>query len=208
MDMTTDFPGSNEYVMAFPTSLLHDIGYFEGLSLEYEIYLQIILKQKNYIFLQRGKAERDLNYKQLIPYVILMHDDNIFSYRRAGLISERRLKGKYSIGIGGHINLIDTVSFDMTYEEGLRREVNEEVKIDGTYKEKVVALINDDTNEVGKVHFGIIHLFSLDGEIVEPKEKFMHAPKFSTIDQLRRKINYFERWSQICISDFDRLARN
>ncbi len=37
-------------------------------------------------------------------------------------------------------------------------EVEEEVEVDSAYTEKIVALINDDSTDVGAVHLGIVHV--------------------------------------------------
>jgi len=194
-----------EYIMVFPTELLSGIGYFQGLSLETNKYLNVILNEKNYKFIRRKDAEVDPHYKQLIPYVILRYGETIFAYRRGKLLAEERLLGNYSIGIGGHISVHDTNWFGTTYEEGVRREVNEEIKIDSKYKEEIVALINDDSNEVGKVHFGVIHIFTLDSPAIRAKEKSINEAKFLNLLKLKKDIQKFENWSKICIQEFGKL---
>ena len=54
---------------------------------------------------------------------------------------------KGSIGIGGHMNEQDEGLFaldEAAYLEGVRREVCEELKIGTTFRNRVVALLNDD----------------------------------------------------------------
>jgi len=199
------FEDIEEYIMVFPTTLLKGIGYFQGLSFETKKYLEVILNQKNYKFIRRKDAEVDFNYKQLIPYAILRYKEGIFAYRRGKLLTEKRLLGNYSIGIGGHISVHDRNLFGITYEEGLYREIGEEIKIDSKYEEKIVALINDDTDEVGRVHFGVVHIFSLDRPSIEGKEKSINEAKFVSIVQLKKDIHKFENWSKICIKEIEKL---
>ena len=135
-----------EYVMAFPTALLTEVGYFQGLSVETTKYIEAILERKNYNFIRRKDAEIDYQYKQVIPYVILECDNNIFTYRRGKLLTEERLLGNYSVGVGGHISVTDPNLFGMAYQEGLQREINEEVNISCKYNETTVALINSDAS--------------------------------------------------------------
>ncbi|MDI6603455.1 MAG: phosphoesterase [Patescibacteria group bacterium] len=194
-----------EHVMVFPTSLLMEAGYFQGLSFETKKYTQIILEQKNYKFMRRRDAEVDPNYKQLIPYVILKHRDSIFTYRRGKLLTEERLLGNYSIGIGGHISINDPNLFGIGYEEGVHREIKEEIGIKSKCEMKVVALMNDDANEVGKVHFGIIHIAILDSPSVMAKEKSINEAKFLSILELKKNIYKFENWSKICINEIEKL---
>lgn len=65
---------------------------------------------------------------------------------------EARLHDKGSIGIGGHINPVDRQSGHddvSTYLAGVEREIREELVIDGGCTQRVLGVINDDSNEVG-----------------------------------------------------------
>jgi len=192
-----------EYVLVFSASLLKELGYFQGLCFGFGKYIDII--QSNCKFMKRENVETNYNYKQLIPYVILDHNDKIFSYRRGALLSEERLLSNYSIGVGGHISVDDPNLFTTLYEEGMNREIREEIYIDTEYVDNIVALLNDDSNEVGKVHFGIIHIFRLNKPEVRKKEKSINEPKFITIKELKKKINKYENWSKICINSIEKL---
>lgn len=70
---------------------------------------------------------------------------------------------------------------------------------------RIVALINDDTDEVGKVHFGVIHVFKLDRPSIRSKEKSINEAKFLSIPELKKKIDKYENWSKICINEIERL---
>ncbi len=196
-----------EHVLVFPSELLKTLGYFQGLSFDVEKYLRVILDPANTHYMQRKDAETDPSFKQIIPYVVLHHGDRVFSYRRGKLQAEKRLLGNYSIGVGGHISVHDPALFGSTYQEGLKREVNEEIQIGSPYTERVAALLNDDSNDVGKVHFGIVHTFSLETPAVEPKEKSINEPAFVGKDELRAKVEAYENWSRICIENLDRLLK-
>jgi predicted NUDIX family phosphoesterase len=196
---------AEEYIMVFPRSLLMETGYFQGLSFDVKKFIGEILDQKNYKFMIRKSIESDTNYKQLIPYVILKHKDTIFSYRRGKMLSEERLMDNYSIGIGGHISVSDHNLFTTTYEEGLNREVMEEVTINCNYENKMVAIINDDTNDVGKVHFGVIHIFTLEKAMVVKREGSIADTKFMSVPELKNNIQKFENWSKICINEIEKI---
>ena len=193
----------DEYVMVFPTSLLEGIGTFQGINYNAKKYLDII--NKNYTFKLRSKVEKDNTFKQLIPYTILVYQNTVFSYRRGKLLSEDRLLGKYSIGIGGHISVQDQNLFKTTYYEGMEREVNEEIYLKSNYIEKLVAVLNDDSNDVGKVHFGLVHKFILESPNVRKKEKSINEPTFLTIENLKQNYNKYENWSQICIDEIHKF---
>ena len=158
----------SQNVLTFESKVLRDLGDFQGYTLETDRYLSSFLEPMNNRFISRPAAEKDPTHKQLIPYVVLRHGDFIFSYVRGKKSSELRLVAMRSIGVGGHIEPSDQSLFSSNremYLEAARREVNEEVKLDTMYREQIVALINDDSTVVGKVHLGIMHIWDLE----EPK---------------------------------------
>ncbi|MGD0590485.1 MAG: NUDIX domain-containing protein [Bacteroidota bacterium] len=194
-----------EHVLVFPTQLLEQIGAFQGLSFELDKYLDIILNPKNHTFLKRKDAESNPAYKQLIPYALLHCGGDVFVYRRGKLLAEKRLLGNFSLGVGGHISVTDPGLFGTTYEDGLKREINEEVNIESRYTQRIVALLNDDSNDVGKVHFGIVHVLALEKPLVKPREKSINETRFLSMSELQKDIDKFENWSKICIQHIHRL---
>jgi predicted NUDIX family phosphoesterase len=194
-----------EHVLVFPASVLRQVGSFQGLSFELEKFADIILNPKNHIYIKRKEAEINPTYKQLIPYAILHCDDKIFVYRRGRLLAEKRLLDYYSIGVGGHISISDPSLFGTTYEDGLKREINEEVYLESGYTQRIAAMLNDDSNEVGKVHFGIVHVLELEKAAVKPREKSINETKFLNVNELRKDVDRFENWSKICIQQIQRL---
>ena len=195
-----------EHVMVIPTKVLWKAGSFQGINFDTQKFIEMIKDSKVTRFKRRKDVEKDQNYKQIIPYVILRHEESLFSYRRGKLLNEKRLLGNYSIGIGGHISLYDENLFSETYEQGMEREINEEIKIDTKYHKTLVAILNDDTNEVGRVHFGIVYVFRLDRPAVIPKEKSINEAKFLRISDLKTSIVNYANWSQICIRNIDAIS--
>jgi predicted NUDIX family phosphoesterase len=114
---------------------------------------------------------------------------------------EQRLHAKRSIGVGGHIcSDDDSNGKDIhPYEEGMRRELEEEVFIGTPYRVRLVGLINDDLTEVGKVHLGLVHLFDVDSPDVRPREADILDAGFRSPRELLDQIDQFESWSQICL---------
>ena len=122
----------------------------------------------------RREVEEDPGYKQLIPYVIFRHfragQTTLFAYTRGSGQGEGRLHRKRSVGIGGHISADDAAMPGANvYEEGLRRELREEVIIDTAVRESCVGLINDDETPVGQVHLGVVHIFDVETPAVQPR---------------------------------------
>ena len=77
--------------------------------------------------------------------------------------------------------------------------------MDVLFKTKAVALINDDSTSVGKMHLGIVHLCFLDNLNVTKRENCITNLQFLTADQIAACRNDLESWSQLC---FDHLINN
>src|SRR3989441_9000052 len=169
---------AEERVLCFKRKLLEDLGMFQGLSLEVEKYLPMVTSPSHLVYLNRSDAEHDRAYKQLIPYVLLICNDRLLRYRRGRGGEETRLHGLYSVGIGGHISEEDHGLFSdgAGYQDGMRREIREEVSIDEA-KEASVAVINDDSTEVGYVHFGVVHLMHVASERIAGRGSGIVGPE-------------------------------
>ena len=194
---------STEHVMVVPTSLFHEIGYFQGFSADTEKYLSRLLDPAATSYLPRSEMEEDPSFKQLIPYCIFRHtaEDgtvSIYQYTRGKGQGEARLHSKRSIGIGGHISTLDAGE-DSPYEQGMQRELEEEVKIDTPFKQTCVGLINDDETEVGKVHLGVVHIFDVETQGVKANEDDIIEDGFIPVTELIADSEGFETWSQICL---------
>ncbi len=200
---TRDREGSAppEHIMVFPAKLLEEIGAFQGVSTELDRYLPRILHPDVYSYRLRGDVEGDPSFKQVIPYVLMRCGDSFLRYRRGRGLGEKRLHDYYSIGIGGHVSRQDANLFEGDYEEGVRRELAEEVRIDSPYAERKVAMINDDATDVGKVHFGVVHLLELEEPRVSKRERSMRQLGFVSRGELSRVPQSYESWSRILIRD-------
>jgi predicted NUDIX family phosphoesterase len=199
-----------ENVLVVRRSLFDELGSFHGLSFEPEKYLSALLSRGNNFFLPRSHAENDPAYKQIIPYAIIAHGDRVLHYVRGKKAGEQRLVAKGSIGIGGHMNDADESLFawdENAYRAGVEREVNEEITIETQFTDRVVALLNDDSTEVGRVHLGIVHLFRLEETKVQKREAMITNLAFLTRDELVARRDSLETWSQICVDALDHLLR-
>jgi predicted NUDIX family phosphoesterase len=143
---------AEERVLSFKRELLEELGVFQGVELNVEKYLPVMTASANLTYLNRSEAEQDKRFKQLIPYVLIVCNGKILRYRRGKGGQETRLHGLFSVGIGGHISEEDHGLFtsDRGYQDGMRRELMEEVGLEPE-NDAAVALINDDSTEVGQV---------------------------------------------------------
>jgi predicted NUDIX family phosphoesterase len=112
----------------------------------------------------------------------------------------------YSVGIGGHISEEDHDLFsnDRGYLDGMRRELMEEVAIDEV-KDAAVAVINDDTTDVGYVHLGIVHVVHVASEAIAGRRSGIVAPEFIPIDEAVKDASSYESWSRFCLERLDML---
>jgi predicted NUDIX family phosphoesterase len=197
-----------ENILVIKRSLFDQLGSFQRLNFEPEKYLDAILSRGNNFFLPRRQAENDPMHKQIIPYALIAFENSVLYYVRGKKAGEQRLVAKGSIGIGGHMNEGDESLFaldEAAYRAGVEREVSEEIKIDTKFDDRIVALLNDDTTEVGQVHLGIVHVFKLVEPKVEKREAMITNLAFLTKAELVARRESLESWSQICVDSLDRL---
>jgi len=198
--MAKDYKG--EQILVITRELLDSLGSFQGINTDVDKYLPTILDPKNNFFMDRGAAEEDPAHKQIIPYVLIRLNGQFVHYSCGKAGGEARLHAKRSMGIGGHINPEDKRGDHLGYETymaGVEREIAEEVVINGSYTQKIVGLLNDDTNEVGKVHLGVVHLFDIDGTEVKSNEDAIVDLQLSSIAELKGEYHEsLETWSQFC----------
>src|SRR5438270_2953264 len=199
---------TTENVLVIRRSLFDELGSFQGLNFEPNKYLKAILSSGNNFFIPRPEAETNPAYKQIIPYALIAFEKTVLHYVRGKKAGEQRLVAKGSIGIGGHMNETDESLFatdEQAYRAGVEREVNEEVKIDTPFEDRIVALLNDDSTEVGRVHLGIVHIFKLKEPNVQKREAMIRGLTFLTKEELMARRESLESWSQICLDSLERL---
>jgi len=201
-----------EQVLVVEKTVLEQAGLFQGLTFDVERYLRKLFVPGVPRFIPRPKAEADPAYKQLIPYVIMAHNGKYLSYVRGKRAGETRLVGSRSIGIGGHINPIDNeaplfdTDFRHMYLTAVEREVAEEVSLDTAHTDRIVALLYDQSNEVGSVHLGIVHFWKLDAPNVTKREQMITQMAFMTPDELHKVRDSLETWSQLCLDNLKSIT--
>lgn len=195
-----------ERVLVVPTEVFHKLGHFQGFTAEVDRYLDVLFSPEQTSYRPRREVEEDPGYKQLIPYVIFRHresggEQTVLQYTRGTGQGEGRLHRKRSVGIGGHISVLDAGDGRNgdPYRDGMQRELDEEVVIDTPYTARCVGLINDDQTEVGRVHLGVVHLFDVERPDVRPRESEIVECGFRPVSEILADLSGFETWSQICL---------
>ena len=195
---------AEEQILVIPESVIDQIGTIDGFETDVDRFLQPILNSDRLSFQPRSQMETDPSFKQLIPYVLLEWNDNgvtkLFTYTRGGGGGEARLHAKRSVGIGGHISREDAADGTDPYSSGMQRELNEEVQLESRYQEQREGLIYDPSNDVGKVHLGVVHRFLLEHPNVKSNEAELAEGGFVSIDDLRAEMDRLETWSQLAIN--------
>lgn len=196
----------DKQIIVVERDILFEKEYFEGFKpnnlLDYE---SIILR--NMKAMRRGDAEIDPTHKQPIGYMIVANPltKKVFAYQRSSKdenYGEKRLQGKWSWGVGGHIE-----AFELNNENPIResrlRELSEEIEIDGKILNvSPLGYVNDDSDSVGTVHFAILYLIEIDGTAKQNDKEIAQSGMFS-ISDLEEKCSSsgveVENWSKISL---------
>lgn len=195
---------TNEKVLVFKAELLDKLGKFQGVleNPKAKEYLNEILYYDNLLYIDRPAAEVDPNFKQLIPYCILRYAGKIFCYQRTKKGNENRLHDLYSLGVGGHINPEDGDSNggNTLYYSAMQRELKEELGSLPAYDNKIVGLLYDDSNEVGQVHFGVVHRLTFDYvPVIKSTDAALTNGSFRDLIWVIANRDKFENWSKLVI---------
>lgn len=203
----------DQSIMVVETNTLLGSKYFTGfLSSHEHDYEASILKHLKYM--RRGDAEIDPTHKQPIAYCMIINQDKkVYAYQRSkkdANYGEKRLQGKWSWGIGGHIEEVDNEGDKNPIYESMLRELEEEIHIDGEVLNiKALGYINYDDDEVSKVHFGILYMIETDAETITPNDGEIANGEFRSIEELEEICNNdeydVESWSRVAL---EALKRN
>jgi len=202
-----------EQVLVIERKVLEQAGMFQGLTLDVGRYLRKLFTPGVLRFMPRSQAEPDPAYKQLIPYVLMSYGGKYLTYVRGRRAGETRLVGNRSIGIGGHINPTDDMPlfnadfYETTYLNAVEREVAEEVSVEANHTDRIVALLNDDSNEVGSVHLGVVHHWILDSSLVSKREQMITQMAFMSPAELHEVRDTLETWSSLCLDNLEQIAK-
>ncbi len=198
-----------EQILVVPRNLFDNLGSFQGLTTDIERYIPSLLDPSNNFFMDREAAEEDPDHKQIIPYSLFRYQDRYLHYTRGKSGGESRLHAQGSLGIGGHINPVDERGDPLghaTYMAGVAREIDEELVLSTTPEQRIVALLNDDSNAVGRVHLGVVHLFELTDEEASAREDALCDLRFQSIMELKGSLyDSLESWSRFCVDALEKF---
>ena len=191
-----------EFVYVVKRYDLFDLAFPHGFRRPWEVPLDDYLDRirTRGFFVERRHAEGDSGLKQIIPYCVLMRGESVFLLRRKETGGESRLFNLHSIGVGGHINPVDGAEDILL--AGLTRELEEEVALEGAWSAEPLGVINDESQPVGSVHFGLVYGIRPEGEVsVREREQLEgHWTQASgLLEMLASDREMFESWSALIL---------
>jgi predicted NUDIX family phosphoesterase len=166
--------------------------------------------ERHGFFVERERAERNPDWKQIIPYNVVLRGGEVLLLRRTTRGGEARLFGKHTIGVGGHVNPVDletSTSRSAIGAAGAQRELDEELVIQGSRSLRGVGIINDDSNAVGAVHVGLVQVLQVEGEVAIREHEQLEG-SFVAPSELHRRLAAgadFETWSAKLVEHLDEL---
>jgi len=153
----------------------------------------------------RRELELDPEWKQPIPYAIALYtaegERQLFWMDRLAGGSDRRLHGRASFGVGGHVGADDGGIL-----AALEREWSEEVETAALPRFTPLGLLNDDSDEVGRVHLGIVFLAELFSPEIAVREREKLAGSLVSVKSAVARAGELEGWSAALISHIATLG--
>ena len=164
-------------------------------------------------WLPRTEAELDPDFKQWITYVLVRNPrGQLAAYPRQG--NEKRLHGRWSLGIGGHINPEDAgarrkpseLAWWPWFWRGMQRELSEEFPGATSGLTRFLGLIHESRTAVGRVHIGAVFLHETAASDPAPGLEltglaWVRPETLGTVDW---PFERFELWSRLA---FELLGR-
>lgn len=167
-------PLTDEFVLVADKKQLEQIMFGRFIALE-NVQMDK-LKDDLCYFMSRSEAESNKSVKQFVSYSMVRTDDQFLVYRRGKWSNpSANLYKKWSLAFGGHVSQEDLTLFDDfedCFVNNSSREVKEELKLVGAYKDDVVfkrkpslkGFINVDDNSDAMQHIAAVVEISLHDE--------------------------------------------
>lgn len=173
------------------------------------------------MMIDRALVENDPNLLQIVTYTVLRAEGKILVYKRGKSGGETRLHERYSIGVGGHVNMNDVmraITFTAANKQltdpiwqCMVRELNEELVLtaDNDFRVQNIPVIYDDSNEVSIVHAGFANVVDLPTmEHAKAKEDCIEDVQWLTLEELQTPEwqQKLESWSNIAVKSLVEAA--
>lgn len=164
---------------------------FQGFMEMNDNFLDLIMDNCEYQ-LRTPDLEINPDFKQIIPYVVIVNPQTkqIFGYKRFKKMEglhEMRLHDKFSFGVGGHIDRNNDA--EDVIEDAMMRELREEIQMEEYPSPNIIGFINDDGDDVGQVHFGMLAIAETLGEIKKTEGDEVRDERFYSIEEIDGMVN-------------------
>ncbi len=168
---------------------------------------------ENFEFMVRGEAEQNFDYKQPISYAIVLNEKNeIFVYTRGDKNSaawDARLHEKVSIWVGGHLER-EEEHLENPIRDCLTRELEEEINLNDQNITEIfpIGYINDDSNEVGKVHIWMAYVVKTQDFNPKMEDGELAHGAFKSFEEFMAMIKNpdynIESWSRLLAPELEK----
>ncbi len=189
-----------ERILVVPRAALFAAQRLQGLATDPAAiahYLAAVARHGRWV--ERPSAEEDEGLKQVVPYGVVLHGEQVYLFRRGQRGAEPGLRGRWSIGLGGHVNPADgTAIAAALLERALRRELAEEVRLEEP-RPDLWAVLNDDGAPVGRRHFGFVYRVWVASPQASSREPGKIAGTFVPWDVARLRRPAMESWSRLAL---------
>lgn len=149
-------------------------------------------------FLPRWDVEGEPLIQQLIPYIVILNEDQTKIFTTKRIKGDSRLKNMYSVACGGHINPCD--GNNALLLNAAIREFEEELIATPICRLKIIGYIRDKQSTTCD-HTGIVMTVIVNDNI-EVKEKDTLVGEWKTLQQLIDSYALLEGWSRYLVDYF------
>ena len=180
---------------------------------EWKVDLESVLsKDAFYAPRKTLNKEDDVEYqedlKQIIPGVVFLYKNKIFTYSRLDGSGEKRMVGRNDILISGHVEPQDTKkTYQKTLWNALHREFNEEMIYRHSYSLDHIGYVNLDDDLLGKVHFGLVYLIPGSSPEISVKETEKHQGSLKTAQEISQLQPPLMSWHNIIFDEVKKYLK-
>jgi predicted NUDIX family phosphoesterase len=201
-------PVTMEHILVVPRAELFAAGPLQGFSSDAATVAHFVgLVAACGRFVPRAPAEQDETLKQVVPYGVVRCAGQVFLFRRGPQGREAGLRGRRSVGLGGHVNPDDGARVGPAMlERALLRELAEEVQMDEPRPE-LWGVLNDDGNPVGRRHFGFVYQVWVSSPKAASREPGKIAGEFVPLARVLAGQRKMESWSRWVLAAWPRVAQ-
>lgn len=186
----------DEEILVMKNEIVFEHGLWQGFLMggTWVDYYEIISSKKAE-WMSRNEAESREDYQQIIPWSVFRWNDYYLELKKGQEGPHTRLYGKYSLGFGGHIYRDEIEKFGNFKEWIYQRFVNE-MNYESELTISSLGVVNDNTDELGRSHFGLVYLFEGQSNLISA-QKNLEIRLSKLVDFTGDDVRYWDRWSQM-----------